>query len=118
MKKNLQAKVDALKAYDCDLNEKQHSELLRAITAINRDSRAIEQLCSEADKVLGDNNNLLRAAWQQDVTERLQFEKDQSTSVTGNRGNRWNQITLRMGKAEHNACMNANSLLPACAYTI
>lgn len=65
---NLQAKIDALKPYECDLNDKQHSELLRAVTAISKDSCAIEKLCSEAVEVLGGENNLLREAWRQDVT--------------------------------------------------
>ena len=68
------------------------------VTAISRDSRAVEQLCSEADNVLGRENHVLREAWQQDVTDRIQFERDQSTAVTGSRGNRWSQITVRMGK--------------------
>ena len=59
-RKNLQAKVDALKPYECDLNNKQHSELLRVVTTISKDSQAVEQLCSEADKVLGGENNLQR----------------------------------------------------------
>jgi hypothetical protein len=81
------------------LNDKQHSELLRAVTAISKDSCAIEKLCSEAVEVLGGENNLLREAWRQDVREHIQFEKDQSTAVTGSRGNRWSQITLRMALA-------------------
>lgn len=96
-KKNLQARVESLKPFDCELDNKQHSELLRLVTAINGNSRAIEQLCTEGDKVVGCENNLLREAWRQDVTERIQFEQDQSLAVTGDRGNRWSQITLRMG---------------------
>jgi len=31
-------------------------------------------------KVIKLDNNLLRAAWQQDVTERLEYEKDQCST--------------------------------------
>ncbi len=33
---------------------------------------------AEGDRVLGEDNNCLRLAWQQDVTERLEYERDQS----------------------------------------
>ena len=51
-RKNLQIKIDALKPYECDLNDKQHSELLRVVTAISKDSGAVEQLCSETNMFL------------------------------------------------------------------
>ena len=51
-RKNLQIKIDALKPYECDLNDKQHSELLRVVTAISKDSCAVEQLCSETNMFL------------------------------------------------------------------
>jgi len=35
------------------------SELLRVVTAISKDSHVVEQLHSEADKVLGVENNLI-----------------------------------------------------------
>lgn len=82
VRKNLQAKVNALKPYECDLNDKQHNELLRIVSSIGKDSLAIQQLCAEADEVLGVENNLLQEVWQQDVTERIQFERDQSTGIT------------------------------------
>ena len=63
-----------------DLSDKQHSEMLKVVRAVNRDSRAINDLCTQEDKVIGSDNNLLRAAWQQDVVERLDYEKDQSMS--------------------------------------
>ena len=44
--------LDALKPYECDLNDKQHSELLRVVTAISKDSCAVEQLCSETNMFL------------------------------------------------------------------
>ena len=95
-RKNLQAKLDALKPYDIDMDEKQSSELLRVVTAISKNANAVEQLCVEADKVLGSENNVLREVWQQDVTDRIRFEADQSAALTGNLGNRWSQITVRI----------------------
>lgn len=66
--------------YDRDLDDKQDAEMLKIVKAVNRDSRAIDELCIGGNKVLGSNNNLLRASWQQDVMERLEYEKDQSKS--------------------------------------
>jgi len=96
-RKNLQIKIDAIKPYECDLNDKHHSELLRVVTAISKDSCAVEQLCSETNKVLGGENNLV---WWQDMANCncIQFERDQSTAVTGSQGNLWSQITVRMGE--------------------
>ena len=38
--------------------------------------KAIEELCAEGEQFLG-TDSPLREVWQQDVTERLEFEKDQ-----------------------------------------
>ena len=40
-------------------------------------SKAIEELCAEGEQVLGTADSPLREVWQQDVTERIEFEKDQ-----------------------------------------
>ncbi len=39
-------------------------------------SNAVDELLKESDQILG-NDNVLRDAWRQDVSERLEFEKDQ-----------------------------------------
>jgi len=39
---------------------------------LNKNSKTVNELCKEGDKVLGSDNNILRAAWQQDVVERLE----------------------------------------------
>ena len=44
-----------------------------------KDSKAVEELCSRAD-CLGEGNNLLRMAWQEDVHEQLEYEQDQAES--------------------------------------
>ena len=85
----------------------------------------------EGECVLGTDNNILRDAWRQDVLERLEFKKDQRRSgmfylcfcsvqctttfstflnmcihlVKGHRGNKWSQITIRMGQSDHGLCM-------------
>lgn len=41
-------------------------------------AKAVRELCECGDKILGTENNLLCAAWQQDIIERLENEKDQS----------------------------------------
>ena len=53
--------------FDCDHKEKQHIQ--------KNGSKTIEELCMRGEILL--ENNLLRAAWHQDVVERLYFEKDQ-----------------------------------------
>ena len=63
--------------YDCDVNDKQHSELLWIVSNLN-DSKAVQQLIAEGDRILGEEQNALRQSWQQDGTERLEFEKDQT----------------------------------------
>ena len=80
-RKNLNSKLDALTPFNCELKDKQHSELLELVRSVHKNgSQAIEQLCVEGDKALGEDRNLLRDAWQQDVIERLQHEKDQAKS--------------------------------------
>ena len=54
--------------------------MLKLVKELNKNSKAVEELCKHGDKILGTGNNLLRAAWQQDVIERLEYEKDKSSS--------------------------------------
>ena len=81
-KKCLNVKVQSLEPFNCDLSDKQHAEMLMLVKELNKNSKAIRELCDDGDKILGTDNNLLRAAWQQDVTERLEYEKDQCSSGT------------------------------------
>ena len=74
-RKHLQAKVHLLEPYKCELPYKQHVEMLQMVKEINKNSKAVNELCKQADKVLRSDNNILRAAWQQDVIERLECEK-------------------------------------------
>ena len=61
-----------------NLSDKQHSELLQIVRTVNRQgSKAIDELCSRGDQLLGEENNPLRDVWHQDVVERLEYEKDQ-----------------------------------------
>ena len=77
-RKNLSAKVSALSPFNFDLKDKRHGELLQFVHTIHKThSRTIEDLCVKGDEVLGQERNLLRQAWKQDVIERLDFEKDQ-----------------------------------------
>ena len=72
--------IKKLKKFDrftCDVSDKQHSEILLLVSSVN-DSKAIQELIEEGDRVLGDEQNALREAGQQDVRERLDYEKDQS----------------------------------------
>ncbi len=63
--------------FDCEVSEKQDSELLHIVSQINRKgSKVIDELIKNGDEVLGEDN-LLRDAWRQDVIERLAYEKDQ-----------------------------------------
>ncbi len=108
-------KVSTLTQFDCDLKDKQHAELLQLVH--KNGTKTIEELCAKGERLLGQDNNLSRKAWHQDVVERLEFEKDQWRSgyylisdmlitklytmyflVISMRGNRWSAITVRMGK--------------------
>lgn len=80
-RKNLLAKMSTPQ-FDCDLKDKQHTELLQLVKAIDKHgSKTIEDLCAQGDKVLGEDN-VLREVWKQDVVERLHYEKDQRKSGT------------------------------------
>ena len=69
--------------FDCDVSAKQHEELVQLVSTVDRShSKAIVELIAEGDRVLGEQSNALRQAWQQDVTERLEYEKDQSKAGT------------------------------------
>ena len=77
-RQNLAAKLSRVAHFDCDVSDKQHSELLDLVRAINKNgSKAIDDLCSEGEKVLGVDNSPLRDVWYQDVVERLEYERDQ-----------------------------------------
>ena len=80
-RKNLNSRLSALAPFNLEVDFAQHSELLQIVRCIQKkDSKAIEELCARGDQVLGQENNLLREAWKQDVIERHDFEKDQSKS--------------------------------------
>ena len=79
-RKQLMMKMTANTVFDCELNDKQHAEMLQVVRELNRNARAIDDLCAEGDRLLGSTDNLLRAAWHQDVIERLEFERDQAKS--------------------------------------
>lgn len=79
-RKRLQAKVHDLEPYNCVLSDKQHIEMLKLVKELKKNSEAVRDLYKQADEGLGAENNLLRAAWEQDVIERLDYEKDQSSS--------------------------------------
>ena len=111
-------KLNKLQPFECNINDRQHNELIQLVSAIqNKDSATVNQLISEGESMLGADNNILKDAWQQDVIERLHFEKDQSKSGNntncvyvaqfmvvfffqskGTGENKWSQITIRMSK--------------------
>ena len=79
-RKNLVQKLNKLQLFECNINDRQHNELIQLVSAIqNKDSATVSQLISEGESMLGADNNILKDAWQQDVIERLHFE-DQSKS--------------------------------------
>ena len=80
-RKLLSAKVSALTPYNFEVKDKQHAELLELVRTVHKKgSSAIEELCKKGDKVLGQEQNMLRQAWRQDVIERLEYERDQTKS--------------------------------------
>lgn len=82
-RKNLSAKLSSVVNLDYNLSDKQHAELLEIVRSVNcQGSKAIDELCSKGDTLLGEENNPLREVWYQDVIERLEYEKDQTKSGT------------------------------------
>ena len=78
------AKLAKVEHFDVHVNDKQHTELLELVRSVNTNgNKAIEELCSEGDRVLGDNNPL-RDVWYQDVIERFEYERDQKKSSKNN----------------------------------
>ena len=79
-RRNLAAKLAGCNRFTCEMNDKQHDELLETVRAIHqRDSKVIEEIYSRGDD-FGEENNILRTAWEEDVVERLDYEKDQANS--------------------------------------
>ena len=79
-RRNLAAKLAGCNRFTSEMNDKQHDELLETVRAIHqRDSKVIEEICSRGDD-FGEENNILRTAWEEDVVERLDYEKDQANS--------------------------------------
>ena len=80
-RKYLAQKLNKLQPFDCNINDCQHEELLQLVSGIqSKGSATVNQLITEAEQVLGPDNNTLKDVWQQDVVERLHFEKDQRKS--------------------------------------
>ena len=76
--KNLVTKLSRCRHLDFNLNDKHHSRLLELVHLVSeRDGDVIEGMCSKGDQVLLCDENPLREVWYQDVTERLQYERDQ-----------------------------------------
>ena len=63
--------------YDCNISDKQHTEILQLVSSM-KDSKAVHELIAEGDRILGEGQNALREAWEQDVVERLEIERDQA----------------------------------------
>ena len=77
-RKNLVQKLNKLQPFECYINDRQHNELIQLVSAIQiKGSATVNQLISEGESMLGADSNILKDAWQQDVIERLHFEKDQ-----------------------------------------
>lgn len=47
---------------------------------LNKNSNTVRELYEHGDKMLGSENNVLHFAWQQDVTERIEYGKDWCSS--------------------------------------
>ena len=43
-----------------------------------KDSKTVHELITEGDRILGEGQNALWEAWEQDVVERLEYERDQA----------------------------------------
>ena len=54
--------------------------MLKLVKELNKNSNTVRELYERGDKMLGSENNLLHVAWQQDITERIEYEKDQCSS--------------------------------------
>ena len=54
--------------------------MLKLVKELNKNSNTVRELYERGDKMFGSENNLLHVAWQQDVTERIEYEKDQCSS--------------------------------------
>ena len=78
-RKNLGAKLSSVAHFD--VSDQQHAELLKIVHSVCKNgSKAVEELCTRGDQLLGQEYNPLREVWQQDVAERIQCEKDQLKS--------------------------------------
>ena len=67
-RKNLVQKLNKLQPFECNINDRQHNELIQLVSAIqSRGSATVNQLISEGKSMLGADNNILKGAWQQDV---------------------------------------------------
>ena len=74
-------KIKKLQPFDCEVNDKQNYKLLNLVSEVcKKGSKAVDELRKESDQILG-KDNVLRDAWQQDISERLEFENDQHNSV-------------------------------------
>ena len=74
-------KQNKLQPFDCIVNNKEHANVQELVsTTHKKGSKAIQELISEGEQVLGCDNNALQQAWHQDVTERLEYEVDQRRS--------------------------------------
>ena len=54
-----------------------NTEILQLISSM-KDSKTVHELITEGDPILGEGQNALREAWEQDVVERLEYKRDQA----------------------------------------
>ena len=80
-RKQTNKKLKKLDKYDCNISDKQHTEILQIVSSM-KDSKAVHELIAEGDRILGEGQNALREAWEQDVVERLEYERDQAKAGT------------------------------------
>ena len=77
---SLVRQLKQLTPFECDVSDKQHSELLQMVALIHKKgTKVIDQLIEEGKHFLGEDS-VLKDSWRQDVVERLQYEEDQHRS--------------------------------------
>ncbi len=72
-RKHYATKLKKLGKLDCEVSDKQREELVQLVSAANKSEYVKERLV-KGDHTLGEDNNCHKQTWQQDLTERLEYE--------------------------------------------
>jgi hypothetical protein len=113
LRQTLKRKLDSYEETEVPLNDEQSDEMNFVVSTIESQFQAeLETIFDEGDKC--GVGHKLRHSWKTDQQrDSINFNHDQVLNKTGNKGNRWSVITIRMALAVYTRSPSAYDALKA-----